>query len=1377
MPQSSVFPIYIRAETDAQTLSAFSKFEQQGKAASENLRRDFERNMGQVQSTIERALSIPRNIGGSLDLGLDELRTASQRADAFAASTRQLADAARQLQRDTNDTSKATQTYVQAASAAAREAEQEAAELRALATTHERLQAEINKTKAATDQVIQASGRGTTAYQANTQSVRAMRQATTQAGQQLQDIVISMGSGQRASTVLAQQLPQLAFAFSDVGGKVGAVARFLSGPWGVAVALGAFALGPFIDNLFTAGKESEKLKDKSLTLSEAFDVVNASTQAARKAIQDYNDAQKAATKSSALEKEELIAKAKAYAETTIRIRENIVARIAALQLADRELGKTGDRGTFGFGEGASDLSGALKAAQQDVKDAQTALNNLRIERAKIGAELATDPIAKINDQYDRMADAAIKAARGNDKLTASLQKTLTGIEKNRNAELEAEKDSKRRTSAAGPSLRASIGNQLLTSAQSYNGLSENTRSGRSSLQDLFNEANINIDPKITAWCAAFVNAVLATNGLPSNGQLNARSFLNYGSATDRPQKGDIVVLRRGDNEAQGHVGFYAGEGSKGKIRVTGGNQNNRVSTAEFSEKDVLAYRKIGSAQQAQNALERAQKEAQAYQNSIDQIILSVTRIGAEFDEQPRLIDRATIAGEKLRQTIEDIDVKLADKDLGEDQRKQLEEARVAALKAQAAAADSVNRPLRDIVKLSQEQAAIDQLLIEGRDTEAEILRRVLDLKNRGGKIDEEAIKTQADLVAGEQRRSLELEKQSEIRQEQLRLLDQTGENFRQTIRDVLDGKGFSNLIKRQFDIVKQGITDTIFRDLFGDLFDNQRLKILGLDKVDEAGKQMAGSIGEIIQDLDKLSSALSNAANKINGVPAANDNPIPATEGQTEAEIVVNGIKDANSVLAKTFGKSLEKLFGINGLAASSIGRAIEGAFQGAAYGQAIGSAFGRKGGQIGQAAGSILGSVNSFLGPNSPLNSIMSSLPQVGAALQLNQSFGKLFGTDQIKNGGLLTALIGGPLTALFGSALRGSATIGGVNGSLGITGTRGNSKSRIASASNSANSVIEQINSIAEQLGVSVNASAGSASIGIRKKSYVLDPTGQGRTKGAGVIKFGKGEEAAIEAARALALDLINDGVLVGLREGTKKLLTNAKSLEEGLEKALDFQSVFDRLKERDDPTGAAIDRLDREFSRLRNIFAEAGASAAEYAELERLYGLERADAIKEANERVTSSLKGLYDDLTAANDNRSLKERQAFALAQYDPLKARVAAGDKTAYDEFADVARTLLDIERQIFGSQSGYFSRLDEITGLTKSRIDAESNVALLAQNNAGIFGSTANDSGAVVGAITGQTNSLVAAINQSNLLLQQIAVQTGTSNIPVNFRLAGSTFF
>lgn len=96
----------------------------------------------------------------------------------------------------------------------------------------------------------------------------------------------------------------------------------------------------------------------------------------------------------------------------------------------------------------------------------------------------------------------------------------------------------------------------------------------------------------TAWCAAFANWVLKQSGKPITGSLAARSFMQYGMATDKPSLGDIVVLWRiSIDSAFGHVGFFVKE-DKANIYILGGNQSDEVNITPFPKSRVLGYRKI-----------------------------------------------------------------------------------------------------------------------------------------------------------------------------------------------------------------------------------------------------------------------------------------------------------------------------------------------------------------------------------------------------------------------------------------------------------------------------------------------------------------------------------------------------------------------------------------------------------------------------------------------------------------------------------------------------------------------------------------------------------------------------------------------------------------
>src|SRR5690606_9920329 len=115
---------------------------------------------------------------------------------------------------------------------------------------------------------------------------------------------------------------------------------------------------------------------------------------------------------------------------------------------------------------------------------------------------------------------------------------------------------------------------------------------------------------------------------------------------------------------------------------------------------------------------------------------------------------------------------------------------------------------------------------------------------------------------------------------------------------------------------------------------------------------------------------------------------------------------------------------------------------------------------------------------------------------------------------------------------------------------------------------------------------------------------------------------------------------------------------------------ESVFSRLAHQRDPVGAAMDDLDREFERLKGLFEDANASTSEWIDLEELYWEERDELLKGALDRELGTLRDFMSDLTAGNSALSLTDRKAFALAEYQPRAARVAAGDSTAYADFTE-----------------------------------------------------------------------------------------------------------
>ena len=142
---------------------------------------------------------------------------------------------------------------------------------------------------------------------------------------------------------------------------------------------------------------------------------------------------------------------------------------------------------------------------------------------------------------------------------------------------------------AGCSVQSTSSNPSETASE-FIGLNE--YQNRQQIKDL-----VGVDPVRIEWCAAFVNAILELEGIPSNNDhkypLTARAFLDWGSPINPQdiQQGDLVIFPRGNQGWQGHVGFYVGRHASGNWVILGGNQNNSVRYDLYSPKKALGIRR------------------------------------------------------------------------------------------------------------------------------------------------------------------------------------------------------------------------------------------------------------------------------------------------------------------------------------------------------------------------------------------------------------------------------------------------------------------------------------------------------------------------------------------------------------------------------------------------------------------------------------------------------------------------------------------------------------------------------------------------------------------------------------------------------------------
>lgn len=305
---------------------------------------------------------------------------------------------------------------------------------------------------------------------------------------------------------------------------------------------------------------------------------------------------------------------------------------------------------------------------------------------------------------------------------------------------------------------------------------------------------------------------------------------------------------------------------------------------------------------------------------------------------------------------------------------------------------------------------------------------------------------------------------------------------------------------------------------------------------------------------------------------------------------------------------------------------------------------------------------------------------------------------------GAIAGSILGGVLGGMLKKTKTGSATISQIAGQGMQTALSGNSAALKEVSNKMATGLLKGLGDMAEQLGGTLGGNV-KLSIGMRKNDYVVDPTGAGRTKGSGVMNFGTDQAAAVAYVTQMA---IQQGIVTGISAGAQTLIRAGDDLGAQVQKALKFDQVFKDLIKESDPLQASLDELSVEMAKLKTIFAEAGASAADYAKLEELYAIKQAKAVFEANrprreleiqlmeaqgdatgalaaqrelelESMDASLRGLQKQIYAAQD--AAKATEALAEAQ-----TKAAEDAKAAAEAALSLSRDRRALEIQLMTAQ-------------------------------------------------------------------------------------------
>jgi hypothetical protein len=1171
------------------------------------------------------------------------------------------------------------------------------------------------------------------AHQTSIVSSRRFNQAMLQSGQQMQDFAIQVYSGQSAAVAAAQQLPQLAFALSGLEGstnktydRIGRFATFLSGPWGLAVGLAVGALGTLVYQMIAADDATDDATKGQREFIDVMKDAKASWVDVTKAAKDYADQAVKAREVTLLQIAAEAAAAQQRIQNALAIRQELQASLELYQQQVR-MGPTGPNGQGQIGAlaGANYMQSMIdentKALRELTRAGEEAKN-----KAADGIAALTDPQTKIKTGFDVLRDEARKTIKDFDALTARLGQL------NKQEKLALEALQKAKSSAAS-----------------------NRQFGR--------EIDMDAARSIASGAGFRVTSGLRTRAEQQRLYDTVRTPTNPVAlpGTSAHERGNALDIAFGNGVSAASIKkAYADAG----VRLTKLLKEDGHFHIEWSTKG--ADKAVREAEQLAKAQERLQQFGERSAESI-------ARINERFSEQPRLISQADQATRQLDDIIADLEKR---------QPPGFQQMIADAREAKQVVEEALVIPFKRMTEDAGRRLQIQTALAAGQADEAAALQEIFRLEDQIGDLTNDQKDAVRAVVAEEQRRTRELERQRALFEAQLDVLDQA----RSSLTDLLSGHS-SNFFKDVGQSLKDLQGKRLFDSMFGDMFQEIEDELRGQSPLGKESQRAADELTKFTDAVKGATAGISGAANDNGLVTSSSDDPgfqralaalfsgqsvgwhgglnppgAMSVAGSEGGDIVVTAKRPTDisnrsvidladkigGAVVIPFQKALNDAFG------TEFGQMIGGAMKGVISGTLTG---GTTGGILGGLKGIVDNSwifgndsykVSGALGKAGQGAATGTMVSGIGNALgiknsttgaQLGGALGSFIPGLPPGVGSILGSVAGGLLGGLFKSNRTANAIL--TNGS-GYTQS-GKDSGNYSTAAGLGDSVLEGLNNIVDQLGGEIGNFM--VTIGTRGDEYRVNTNGTSLKLKNGAISFGDDAEAAIAYAIKNAIE---DGAIKGMRQSTINIIKAGKDLDAALSDAVDWENAFKELKKYKDPIGSALDDLDEEFEKLIAIGKAGSASAEEMAQLEELYGIKRNEIIKEQAETLVGSLKSLLSDLTTGDNGLSLRDRRNAALSEYDALAARVQAGDTTAYDDYTDAAQTLLGIERDLYGSQQEYFDRLNEVIDLTKTRIDAETNVVSINENRDSPFDST----GAVKSSIDTQTDTLglkLDAVNQN----------------------------
>lgn len=767
-------------------------------------------------------------------------------------------------------------------------------------------------------------------------------------------------------------------------------------------------------------------------------------------------------------------------------------------------------------------------------------------------------------------------------------------------------------------------------------------------------------------------------------------------------------------------------------------------TAALDRRDARAAKAISA--KADREAAKAAREAEAATKAAATATEKLADLRARYDEQPRLVDQVRNDQRAFQALIgTDINVTGAD---GKTKRRAYTAADAAADSARAQ--DALNKPFTDMTKEMDRQAQIQSLILQGRDAEADALGRAFQLIDRTGTLEEgqyatlvRAARTQEEInarIADRQRIVSTLSGAvDDVRQATNAFLNDLpngagraaaglGKNllasFKQSSNQLLTDQLFGGVQKRIDDLIsgktalqsataftaQQTVRTGTAVERFGDVVTavtervEQTLNGLQGGAAQPVGGVTAGgivspfagaelpvSIGSAIVGLGGIAKEIDALGDKLAGRSGGSEvdengdiivtarkpraaSAMPTVPGQRPITL-----REIYNETGRGIGEKIDAALGTK--FAGKVGAKLGDALQGAAKGQfasGVASSLGIKQSKTGAAIG---GAAGSFL-----------PIP---------------FGAE-------IGGLIGGTIGGLFKKTAKASAGIA-LNqfGELGAGTATGTSSKLKAGASSLAGSVASGLQQIADQLGATLSGSSN-VQIGTYKDKIRVSTNGTpiGGKGSSGAITFAD-EQSAVEYA---IRDALTDGILSGISQASQNILRSGQDLQKAISKALLIESIPKRLLAATDPVRAAVEDLNKQYGDLIAALNEGGATAQQYADAQKLYEIDRAKALADAQKAATGAIDAYLKEINGGSSS-PLNKRTVYenASADFNKYAADIRAGKTVDQEDFVAAAQKFQDASRALNGSSSSFFSDFDTLRNLLTQ-----------AKTNSGVIDSSGN---------------------------------------------------